>query len=48
MNILSLTIVSAVLHAYVGLRVVPGLTEWPCAQILMTCVLVEFHPELTP
>ena len=40
MNILSLMIVSAVLHAYVGLRVVPGLTEWPCAQILMTCVLI--------
>ena len=40
MNILSLMIVSAVLHAYVGLRVVPGLTEWPYAQIFMTCVLI--------
>ena len=40
MTILPLFIVSAVLHAYVGLRVVSGLTGWPSGQVIMTGVLL--------
>ena len=40
MTILPLFIVSAVLHAYVGLRVVSGLAGWPSGQVIMTGVLL--------
>ncbi len=40
MNVFMVFGLSALLHAYIGLRLLPGLSPWPTAQFLLLAVLV--------